>query len=392
MMRNVSLCSLLPAESFVSILNRATGETTVLCIRRGMLSVAGQVLRSQSSAVLAELEGYEVVYTAGGADTRLEVNRRTRLGTQQVCALTVVGLLQKPTHYDSMFTVTGLSALGTHILSRRHSFSSQSVRPLQVPLCGDEQACVARVREMELVVSETDAGDKALLQTLGSVQPLAAPQPERLCTYSGAEVYKSFFMFNSSMVSRLTSLYPGQPLACARGVCVNMAVAHRMLADAGSLVYAETLMAGPIDGEDMAALTALRQTAPCCCVQYRRRDGPKQTVLVYAVAGQCAKLAPSYVMFSEHGTPIVVGVREQTPLASGLATYSPYRAAVRNMLFLHAASDPALPLHSCRHALKNACFAQHAGAVSDPERAQLYAMSRDDSPLIYSMACEFGEC
>ena len=81
MMRNVSLCSLLPAESFVSILNKATGETSVLCIRQGMLSVAGQVLQSQCSAVLAELEGYKVVYTAGGADTRLEVNRRTLLGT-----------------------------------------------------------------------------------------------------------------------------------------------------------------------------------------------------------------------------------------------------------------------------------------------------------------------
>jgi len=392
MMRNVSLSSRLPAASFVTILNTASARTSVLCIPRGMLSVAGQVLLSQGSAVLAEQDGYEVVYTAGGADTRLEVNRRTLLGVQQVCSLTVVGLLQKPTHYDSQFAVTGLAALGTHILSRRHSFPSQCVRPLQLAAYADEEACVSRVREMQLVISESDAGDKAQLQTLGSVQPLATPQPERLCTYTGAEVYKSFFMFNSSMVSRLTSLYPGESLAFARGVCVNMAVAHRMLGDAGSLVYAETLTAGPVDGEDMARLTALRHSAPCCCVQYRRRDGPKQTVQVYAVAGQCAGLAPSYVMFSEHGTPIVLGVREQTPLASGPATYSPYRAAVRNMLFLHGASDPSRPLHRCRHALKNACFAQHAGGVSESERAQLYAMSRDDSPLIYSMACEFGEC
>jgi len=392
MLRNVSLCSLLPAASFVTILNTATAETSVVCIPRGMLSVAGQVLGSQCSAVLAEQDSYEVVYTAGGADTRLELNRRTRLGTQQVCSLTVLGLLQKPTHYDSMFTVTGLSALGTHIVGRRHSFPAQCLRPLQVPPYGDDEACTTRVRDLQLVISARDAGDKALLQTLGSMQAHATPQPEEQCTYTGAEVYKSFFMFNSSMVSRLTSLYPGKPLAFARGVCVNMAVAHRMQADAGSLVYAETLVAGPVDGEDMAALTALRLSTPCCCVQYRRRDGPKQTVQVYAVAGQCAKLAPRYVMFSEHGTPIVIGVREQTPLASGPATYSPYRAAVRNMLFLHGASEPSLPLHRCRHALKNACFAQHAGGVSEAERAQLYAMSRDDSPLVYSMACEFGEC
>ena len=390
MLRNVSLCSLLPAVSFVTILNTASAETSVLCIPRGMLSVAGQVLGSQCSAVLAEQDGYEVVYTAGSAETRLEVNRRTRLGAQQVCSLTVAGLLQKPTHHDSRFTVTGLSALGAHILGRRHSFPAQCVRPLQVPSYRDDEACATRVRDMQLVISERDAGDKALLHTLGSVHRLATPQPE--CTYTGAEVYRSFFMFNSSMVSRLTSLYPGEPLAFARGVCVNMAVAHRMQGDAGSLVYAETLMAGPVDGEDMAGLAALRHATPCCCVQYRRRDGPKQTVQVYAVAGQCAKLAPRYVMFSEHGTPIVLGVRDQTPLPAGLATYSPYRVAVRNMLFLHGASEPSRPLHRCRHALKNACFAQHAGGVSEAERAQLYAMSRDDSPLVYSMACEFGEC
>jgi len=155
---------------------------------------------------------------------------------------------------------------------------------------------------MQLVISERDAGDKALLQTLGSMQQLATPQPERQCTYTGAEIYKSFFMFNSVMISRLTLLYLREQLAFARGVCVNMAVAHRMLADAGSLVYAETLMAGPIDCEDMAGLTALWQTMPCCCVQYRRRDGPKQTVQVYAMTGQCAKLAPPTPLGSQPGS------------------------------------------------------------------------------------------
>ena len=220
----------------------------------------------------------------------------------------------------------------------------------------------------------------------------AAPGAPAGSVRTGSETYKSFYFFNSMMVSRLSSAYPVEDLAFARGVCLNLAMAHHMEAGPGALVYAETLAAGPADAEGLAALRTAREAPPVCSVQYMRRDGPKQTALVYAAGSELARLGARYVMFSQHDPPVVVGLLAQPALPAGPAEYSRFRVAVREMLSLHGLSSTISPLRPCRHALKNASFAKNEAGLSAEQRAQLFRLSRDDSPGVYAMACEFGEC
>jgi len=97
-------------------------------------------------------------------------------------------------------------------------------------------------------------------------------------------------------------------------------------------------------------------------------------------------------MFSQHNTPVIVGLLAQPALLVGPAEYSRFRVAVREMLSLHGLSSTISPLRPCRHALKNASFAKNEAGLSAEQRAQLFRLSRDDSPGVYVMACEFGEC
>jgi len=396
MLHNVSMRNRMTTHKHVTVLNRQTEQTAALTVPSGMLSIAGQVLGGNRSATLAESSGFEIAYADVEGMPSIQLLRHTAMGDQHICSVSVQDGLIRSTHTDPMFVVSGLSALAAHIVSRGHSFVPRSIAPMPSACSADPATVGDRIRAMQLEFAGAPEQAKTQLATLGTICQADAPPLEASCVYTGADKYKSFFMFNSRLVSRLSSLFERETLCFARGVCLNMALGHHMLADEGCVVHAETLSQGAVASEVMAGLTAARGGEPCCCLQYLRSGGGKQSVLVYDISEQVAGVTARYVMFSEHGSPVVVSHADAKPVPPAKPpppmAYSAFRVAVRDMLFLHGASGPRSEFAQCRHALKNASFQQHAPGLSATQRAKLYVLSRQDSPGVYGMACECEGC
>jgi hypothetical protein len=442
MLTRVSVQNRLGKTHNITIKCLVSGHVSCLPVPRGVASIASQILASGHEAILAEGAGFEVVFAKHNGVPLLSLHRHTKLGAQRVATLRVHKHTLLYSHTAVDYKVVGLERLGAHLVSRSHVFEKGASEPLSVStrLISDLElqfansspanvrmlhsigtvvlkchhcqgpietrnvlepcTCCATNKET-LCVACTGAGphheckntgDSIVLGSGGVCSCCGNALPEAgvdqtqftVHTCCGVDKYKSLFMYNSNVVSRLSSLQPDLGVAHARGVCLNLVLAHGMRGAPEAVLLAETLQQAPVTEATGNTLRAVRSQKPCTTLQYRDSSGQKQTVLMYKGPEEvCA-----YVLFSAHDTPVLVGATGLEPLKGRPMPFSKLREAVGEMVFLHHESSTNRALRGCRYALKAACFTKYAGGLEPENRSILLALCNEDSPGFYGLASE----
>jgi len=443
MLTSVSVRNRLGKNHNINIRNTSTGGVSCLPVLKGVASIAAQIILTGREAILAEGQGFEIVFSKNDGVPVLSLHRRTALGALRVASLRVHKHSLLYTHTAHDYEVFGLERLGTHLVCRSHAFENTACRPLSI--------LSRAMLDLQLQFAKSTPVNMAKLQNLGNVMPkchncgnvmmftVQTTEPGICCstnsklltpgstsahadnhclagdcescqdennkciccgfdfnesqqhiphfsTHSccGMEKYKALYMFNSNLISRLSSICPELGVENARGLCLNLVLAHGMRVDKAGVLLVETLQEATIAPEALQRIQAVLSDKPCTTLQYRDVLGEKKTVMVYqGPADICA-----FVVFSAHGSPMLVGAVDPTPVRGARLPFTKLREAVGEMMFLHKESTDDPTLRSCRHSLKIACYEKYANNLEPESRSILYALCNEGSPGFYGLASE----
>lgn len=391
MLSHVHIKNMMPTQKTVCVVDTMTGARTSVSTAAGVLSVAKQVTSVDRECSLAHNAGIELVFANTAPHPRVSVMRHTALGIQPVQHIDIHTHTYEVVHCDHTRSVEGLEGAVKHLMCKGHRFvGPASPLPFAMPSHSSDE-CRQHIRAMCLhfphrstpargAERQKTARLEVLLRALGEFTETPSAPVAHTTHAVGLEKYRSFFMFNNNMISRLTATHT---LSYARGICLNLAFAAHMYAGEDNVVQAETLTQASVSVAFLQSLRALRQCKPCAFVDFARPDAGTDEKPERRAVYDASTLNLSFVMFSGQGTPVVVG--GDWVAGDGQPAPSATSRATADMLYLHAAtaSDTMYPL---RLTLKHACYEKHASLLNAQTRAVLRVLSREDSPGIYSMA------